>query len=82
MLSLVYAGKRFPPDLTGHLPLDMTMYFKLFCMHRVPKPGRDVLVSYADEPDWPRHIVVMHNNHASTPTVPHGGHPYNRGNPV
>ncbi|KAL3198431.1 hypothetical protein MRX96_014254 [Rhipicephalus microplus] len=65
-----------PPDLMGHLPLDMTMYFKLFCMHRVPKPGRDVLVSYADEPDCPRHIVVIHNNHMFLVKAYNGRKPY------
>ncbi|XP_077489971.1 carnitine O-acetyltransferase-like [Amblyomma americanum] len=52
-----------PPDMARHIPLDMTMYFKIFSLHRVPKPQRDEVVSYADEADPPRHIVVMHNNH-------------------
>ncbi|XP_070395108.1 uncharacterized protein [Dermacentor albipictus] len=55
------------PDTTRHIPLDMTMYFKIFSMHRVPKPGRDELVSYLDDAHPPRHIVVMHNHHATVP---------------
>lgn len=52
-----------PPETSHHIPLDMTMYFKLFSLHRVPKPNRDEIVHYAHDPRPPSHIVVMHNNH-------------------
>lgn len=52
-----------PPDTSQHYPLDMTMYFKLFSLHRLPRPNRDEIVCYAHDPQPPSHIVVMHNNH-------------------
>ncbi|CAN8019492.1 unnamed protein product, partial [Ixodes persulcatus] len=53
-----------PPDTAGHMALDMTMYFRMFAVHRVARPHRDELFFYADGPDPPSHIVVMHNNRA------------------
>ncbi|KAH6932493.1 hypothetical protein HPB50_006401 [Hyalomma asiaticum] len=64
-----------PPDTARHLPLDMTMYFNI-SMHRLPKSGRDELVSYTDEPEPPRNIVVMHNNHLFQVTASNGRKPY------
>ncbi|XP_070395109.1 carnitine O-acetyltransferase-like isoform X2 [Dermacentor albipictus] len=64
------------PDTTRHIPLDMTMYFKIFSMHRVPKPGRDELVSYLDDAHPPRHIVVMHNHHLFQVNAYNGRKPF------
>lgn len=52
-----------PPDMARHIPLDMTMYFNIFSLYRMPRPKSDEIVSYAADNDPPRHIVVMHNNH-------------------
>ncbi|XP_075543193.1 carnitine O-acetyltransferase-like isoform X2 [Dermacentor variabilis] len=65
-----------PPETARHIPLDMTMYFKIFSMHRMPKPGRDELVSYLDDADPPRHIVVMHNNHLFQVNAYNGRKPF------
>ncbi|XP_050052768.1 carnitine O-acetyltransferase-like isoform X2 [Dermacentor andersoni] len=64
------------PETARHIPLDMTMYFKIFSMHRIPKPGRDELVSYLDDADPPRHIVVMHNNHLFQVNAYNGRKPF------
>ncbi|EEC05785.1 choline O-acetyltransferase, putative, partial [Ixodes scapularis] len=72
-------GRRqaLPPDTAGHMALDMSMYFRMFAVHRVPRPQRDELFFYADGPDPPSHIVVMHNNRASDPLSPkQGGRPF------
>ncbi|CAN7992921.1 unnamed protein product, partial [Ixodes hexagonus] len=65
-------GRRqaLPPDTAGHIPLDMSMYLRMFAVHRVARPNRDELFFYADGPSPPTHVVVMHNNHASPALSP------------
>ncbi|KAG0412757.1 hypothetical protein HPB47_010096, partial [Ixodes persulcatus] len=61
-----------PPDTAGHMALDMTMYFRMFAVHRVARPHRDELFFYADGPDPPSHIVLFQVNVYNK----HGGRPF------
>ncbi|XP_064457422.1 carnitine O-acetyltransferase-like [Ornithodoros turicata] len=52
-----------PPDVAGGAPLDMHMYLKLLAAYRMPRSKRDEIIVYGEEPNPPKHIIVMHNNH-------------------
>ena len=56
-VPLAYASQ--VASLAGAIPLDMSQYRNLFGTTRVPKRGRDEIVSVPTS----RHIVVMRNSH-------------------
>ncbi|KAF2349978.1 Acyltransferase ChoActase/COT/CPT [Trinorchestia longiramus] len=59
---LVLVG-RIPVDRSGGQELDMSQYDKIFCTCRVPGLTKDSLVFHSHDPQPPRHIIVVHNNH-------------------
>ncbi|XP_023227114.1 carnitine O-acetyltransferase-like [Centruroides sculpturatus] len=52
-----------PPDMMGNQPLDMSQYLKIFSTCRIPAIPSDRLIHFSEEPEPPKHITVVHNNH-------------------
>ncbi|CAL4074526.1 unnamed protein product, partial [Meganyctiphanes norvegica] len=52
-----------PIDRSGKDLLDMSQYFKIFGTCRIPGVTRDFLSYFCQEPNPPKHIIVVHNNH-------------------
>ncbi|KAL8621111.1 hypothetical protein ACOMHN_048153 [Nucella lapillus] len=53
-----------PPDILGGRPLCMSQYYQILSACRVPGLKKDGHVIYpGSEPDPPRHITVLRNNH-------------------
>ncbi|UYV77454.1 CRAT [Cordylochernes scorpioides] len=51
-----------PVDMLHGRPLDMSQYFRVFSTCRAPGIPSDELMLYGSGPDFPQHIVVIHNN--------------------
>jgi len=52
-----------PLEMMGKVPLDMSQYLKIFATCRIPGLTKDSVRSCMTEPDPPKHILVMRNNH-------------------
>lgn len=53
-----------PVEFMGKDPMCMKQFFMILSACRIPGPKRDKFVVFPpDQPDPPRHIIVMHNNH-------------------
>uniref|UniRef100_A0A2P2HYR7 Carnitine O-acetyltransferase-like n=1 Tax=Hirondellea gigas TaxID=1518452 RepID=A0A2P2HYR7_9CRUS len=54
---------RIPIEMMGGKEVDMSQYFKIFSTCRIPGLTKDSVCHHSQDPDTPKHIVVMHRNH-------------------
>ncbi|XP_018008579.1 carnitine O-acetyltransferase [Hyalella azteca] len=63
LTEYVLCSNQVPVDRSGGTEMDMSQYHKIFGTCRIPGLTKDSLCFHGQDPDPPRHIVVMHQNH-------------------
>ena len=66
LIFYFFCRDAMPLEMMGKVPLDMSQYLKIFATCRIPGLTKDSVRSCMTEPDPPKHILVMRNNHVNT----------------